>query len=207
MYKGRFVFTQLCDFSPKTHFDCLVDKYVKSFTCWNYLLFLLFGQLSNRESLRDLTTILSVHREKFHHLGFEENITRSNLSKANEMRSVDIFHDFSMRIIDVACKKRANIPDFIIKNKAYAFDSSTITFCIKTFWWAKVLNGKGGVKLHTLYDIKAQIPTFNIITDQLVGDSCMMDKIPYEPDSFYIFDKAYVSTLQLYKIHLVGSFL
>lgn len=132
-------------------------------------LVLLFGQLSNRESLRDLTTTLSVHREKFHHLGFGKMLLAVTYLKQNEIRSVDSFHDFSMRIIDIACKKRANVSDFFIKNKVYALTPSTITFCIKTFWWAKTLNGKGGVKLHTLYDIKAQIPTFNIITDQLVG--------------------------------------
>lgn len=211
MYKGKFIFTQLCDFLPKRAFDCLVDKYegnkyVKSFTCWNHLLVLIFGQLSNRESLRDLITTLSAHKEKFHHLGFGKSVTRSNLSKANEIRSVEIFEDFSIRTIELARSKRANLSNFLIDNKVYAFDSSTITFCIKTFWWSKAHNGKAGVKLHTLYDIKAQIPSFNIITDHLVSDCTIMDEIPYESGAFYVFDKAYVSTPQLYNIHLIGSF-
>lgn len=211
MYKGKYIFAQLCDFLPKRVFDCLVDKYegnkyVKSFTCWNHLLVLIFGQLSNRESLRDLITTLSAHKEKFHHLGFGKSVTRSNLSKANEIRSVEIFEDFSHRIIELARSKRADLSDFFIENNVYAFDSSTITFCMKTFWWAKTRRGKAGVKLHTLYDIKAQMPSFNIITDQLVSDCTMMDEIPYESGSFYIFDKAYVSTPQLYNIHLIGSY-
>jgi hypothetical protein len=211
MHKGQLVFTQLCSFLPKRAFDCLVEKYegnkyVKSFTCWNHLLVLIFGQLSHRESLRDLIVTLCVHKNKFHHLGIGKSITRSNLSKANEIRSVRIFEQFSMRIIEIARSKRANISDFFIKNKIYAFDSSIITFCIKTFWWSNPHQGTGGIKLHTLYDVKANIPSFNLITDHLISDSSMMDAISYEADSFYIFDKAYVSTPQLYKIHLIDAF-
>lgn len=211
MNRGQFIFTQLCHFLPKRAFDYLVDiyegnKYVKSFTCWNHLLVLIFGQLSERESLRDLVSTLHVHKEKFHHLGFGKSVTRSNLSKANEVRSFQIFEEFSIRMIEIARNKKTDLSDFSIDNEIYAFDSSTITFCVKTFWWSRIYEGKGGIKLHTLYDVKKQLPIFNLVTDHLVSDSTVMDRIPYEPNAFYVFDKAYVSTPQLYNIHLIHSF-
>lgn len=211
MHNGHYVFTQLCSFLPKRVFDCLVDKYqgnkyVKSFTCWNHLLVLIFGQLSNRESLRDLIGILDAHKKKFYHLGFGKSVTRSNLSKANEVRSIDIFEKFSLKLIDSIKSINSQIVDLETDSKIYAFDSSIITLCINTFWWAKQRKGTGGIKLHTLYDIKNQIPTFNVITDQLTSDCTLMDIIPYEPNAFYLFDKAYVSTPQLYAINLIDAF-
>jgi transposase len=211
MYQGKHVFTQLCEYLPKDAFDYLVDKYegnkyVKSFTCWNHLRVLLFGQLTYRESLRDLVVTLNAHSEKFHHLGFGKSVTRSNLSKANEIRSVKIFELFAQKMIDQARRKKADVSDFFLKNDLYAFDSSTITFCLKKFWWSTDLHGKAGIKLHTLYDVRRHIPVLNIITNQLVSDSTMMDYIPYVTDSFYVFDKAYVSTPQLYTIHTLRAF-
>lgn len=210
MHQGRFIFSQLIKRLPKRAFDCLVNKYegnkyVKSFTCWNHLLVLIIGQLSNRESLRDLIVSLNVHREKFHHLGLGESVTRSNLSKANEMRDVRIFKEFSERMISVAQEKEADLSAFFSDNDIYAFDSSTITFCTSAFWWSKPVKNKGGVKLHTLYDIRREIPTFNVITDHSVSDSTAMDEIPYQSGAFYIFDKAYVSTPQLHNIHIIQA--
>jgi hypothetical protein len=211
MQNGHYVFTQLCSFLPKRVFDCLVDKYegnkyVKSFTCWNHLLVLIFGQLSNRESLRDLIGILDAHKKKFHHLGFGKSVTRSNLSKANEVRSVDIFEKFSLRLVDYIKVNNSPLVDLETDSNVYAFDASIITLCINTFWWAKQRKGTGGIKLHTLYDIKNQIPTFNVITDQLTSDCTLMNIIPYQPNAFYLFDKAYVSTPQLYAINLIDTF-
>ena len=118
MHQGKFVFTQLCEFLPKRAFDCLVEKYegnkyVKSFTCWNHLRVLIFGQLTNRESLRDLVTTLNAHKEKFHHLGFGKSVTRSNLSKANEVRSVEIFEQYAHKVIEIARQKKAEVSDFL----------------------------------------------------------------------------------------------
>lgn len=214
MYQGKYVFTQLCEFLPKNSFDHLVDKYegnkyVKSFTCWNHLRVLIFGQLTHRESLRDLVATLNAHKEKFHHLGFGKSVTRSNLSKANEFRSVAIFEEFTQKVIAIARQKKAEVSDFFIENDLYAFDSSTITFCLKPFWWARPYknnNEKGGLKLHTLYDVKRQIPVLNMITDYLVSDSTMMGHISYCPNAFYVFDKAYVSTPQLYDINAFNAF-
>lgn len=211
MHKGQFVFTQLCRFLPKRAFDCIVEKYegnkyVKSFTCWNHLLVMMFGQLSNRESLRDLVSTLNAHRSKFYHLGFGESVSRSNLSKANELREVRIFADLADLMISTARTKRAGEHDFFLDGNVYAFDSSTISLCLSSFWWSKLHHNKGGVKLHTLLDVKTDIPAFNIITNACMHDSKVMDKIPYEPDAYYIFDRAYMDTEQLYAIHQKESF-
>ena len=207
MNQGRYIFSQLCDFLPVDFFKWLVkkyegNKYVKSFTCWNHLLVLMFGQLSNRESLRDLVMTLAPHKRSFHHLGFGKSVTRSNLSKANEVRDVRIFKEFANRMIALAREKRAGVRDFFLANKVYAFDSTTISLCLSVFWWTRLHHGRGGVKMHTLYDVRTDIPSFVIITDANVHDSKVMDRIPYEKDSFYVFDRAYMATKQLFLIEL-----
>ena len=211
MNQGRYIFSQVCEFLPKRVFDRLVDKfegnkYVKSFTCWNLLLVLIFGQLSNRDGLRDLIVTLAPFRSAFHHLGFGKSVTRSNLSKANEIREVRIFQEFADRMVAIARKKRDGIKDFFISNNVYAFDSSTISLCLSVYWWTKLHHGKGGVKLHELYDVKTDIPAFSIVTDASLHDSKVMDQIPYEKYSFYIFDRAYMVTEMLYHIHKAGAF-
>ena len=142
----------------------------------------------------------------FHHLGFGKSVTRSNLSKANEIREVRIFQEFADRMVAIARKKRDGIKDFFISNNVYAFDSSTISLCLSVYWWTKLHHGKGGVKLHELYDVKTDIPAFSIITDASLHDSKVMNQIPYEKDSFYIFDRAYMVTEMLYHIHKTEAF-
>lgn len=211
MNQGRYIFSQLCDFLPVDFFKWLVkkyegNKYVKSFTCWNHLLILLFGQLSNREGLRDLVVTLAPHKRAFHHLGFGKSVTRSNLSKANEVRDVRIFREFANRMIAIAREKRAGVKDFFLSNKVYAFDSTTISLCLSVFWWTRLHHGRGGVKMHTLYDVTTDIPSFVIITDASVHDSKVMDQIPYESDSFYIFDRAYMATEHLFQIEMSEAY-
>ena len=211
MNQGRYIFSQLCDFLPVDHFKWLVkkyegNKYVKSFSCWNHLLVLIFGQLSNRDGLRDLIVTLAPFKSAFHHLGFGKSVTRSNLGKANEVREVRIFQEFADRMVAIARKKRDGIKDFFISNKVYAFDSSTISLCLSVYWWTKLHHGKGGVKLHELYDVKTDVPAFSIVTDASLHDSKVMNLIPYEKDSFYIFDRAYMVTEMLYLIHKAKAF-
>lgn len=211
MNQGRYIFSQLCDFLPVDFFKWLVkkyegNKYVKSFTCWNHLLVLMFGQLSNREGLRDLVVTLAPHKRAFHHLGFGKSVTRSNLSKANEVRDVRIFREFANRMIAIAREKRAGVKDFFLSNKVYAFDSTTISLCLSVFWWTRLHHGRGGVKMHTLYDVTTDIPSFVIITDASVHDSKVMDQIPYESDSFYIFDRAYMATEHLFQIEMSEAY-
>lgn len=183
MYQDKFVFAQIVSFLNRNKFNRLVskyggDKYVKHFTCWNQLLTLMFGQLCNRESLRDLIVALDAHREKCYHLGVGKNVTRSNLSKANENRDYRIFEEFAMFLIDEARSKRAcNI--FNLDGHVYAFDSTTIDLCLKLFDWARFRNHKGGIKVHTLYDVETLVPAFIRVTEAKVNDVNAMDVIPY----------------------------
>jgi len=210
MNQGKYVFSQITEFLPKRVFDNIVthysgDKYVRHFSCWNQMLCMIFGQLTNRESLRDLIVAIEAHSRKTYHLGFGKSVTRSNLSKANEKRNSKVFEEFAYYLIDVARNKRKN-DNFEIKGKVYAFDSSTIDLCLNVFWWAKFRKAKGGIKLHTLYDITTQIPAFIYITAATVNDVNAMDYIPYENNAYYIFDRGYVDYSRLYKITLHSAY-
>ena len=205
MNQGKYVFSQLTEFLPQRVFDGLVekyqgDKYVRHFSCWNQLLCMLFGQLTSRDSLRDLIITLEAHSKKSYHLGLGKSITRSNLAKANENRNSKIFEEFAYHLIGIARNKRAN-EDFEIKGKLYAFDSSTIDLCLSVFWWAKFRKAKGGIKIHTLFDITTQIPAFIHITSASVNDVNAMDHIPYEEGAYYVFDRGYVDFSRLYVIN------
>ena len=166
----------------------------------------MFGQLSNRESLRDLIVAFEAHRGKQYHLGLGRNpIAKATLAYANQTRDYRIFEDFAFFMMKEACEKRAtNILD--IPGKKYAFDSTTIPLCLATFPWAKFRKKKGGVKAHVLYDIEAQVPAFYTVTTASKHDSTAMSSIHYEPNAYYIFDRAYDSFKELYKIHLKDSF-
>jgi len=210
MHKGKYVFAQMTEFIPQRVFDGIVvkylgNKYVRHFTCWNQLLCMIFGQLTNRDSLRDLIVAIEAHSRKTYHLGFGKSVTRSNFAKANENRSSKIFEEFAYYLIGIARGKRSN-DSFEIKGKVYAFDSSTIDLCLNVFWWAKFRKAKGGVKLHTLYDITTQIPAFIHITTASVNDMNAMDVIPYECEAYYVFDRGYVDFTRLYKITKHSAF-
>lgn len=210
MNNGKYVFAQVTEFLPKRVFDCIVarfqgDKYVRHFSCWNQMLCMIFGQLTNRDSLRDLIVAIEAHSQKTYHLGFGKSVTRSNLAKANENRDCKIFEQFAYHLIDLARKKLAN-DDFEIAGKVYAFDSTTIDLCLSVFWWASFRKTKGGIKLHTLYDITTQIPTFIHITPASVHDVNAMDVIPYEIGAYYIFDRGYVDFERLYRIATLSAF-
>lgn len=211
MFQDKYVFAQLTAFQNRTQFNNYVRKYdgnryVKHFTCWNQLLAMKFGQLSNRESLRDLIVALEAHRAKQYHLGLGRNtIVKATLAYANQTRDYWIFEDFAFYMKKEACEKReTNILN--IPGKKYAFDSTTIPLCLATFPWAKFRSKKGGVKAHVLYDIEAQVPAFYTVTTASKHDSTAMSSIPYEPNSYYIFDRDYDTFKELYKIHLTGSY-
>jgi hypothetical protein len=206
MNSGKYVFAQLVEFLPQRVFDTIVfryrgDKHVRHFSCWNQMLCMLFGQLTRRDSLRDLIVVLEAHSRKSYHLGLGKSVTRSNLSKSNERRNYRIFEDFAYHLITIARKKRTN-KDFEIKGKVYAFDSSTIDLCLSVFWWATFRKKKAGIKLHTLYDITTQIPAFIHITEATVNDVNVMDVIPYEAEAYYVFDRGYIDYARLYRITL-----
>lgn len=210
MNQGKYVFSQLVEFLPKRIFDSIVmkyqgDKYIKSFSCWNQLLIMVYGQLSGCDSLRELVCIITAHAPKSYHLGFGKSvITRSNLSKANANRNSKIFEEFAYKMISVAQEKRIT-KEFEIRGRFYAFDSTTIDLCLNLFWWASFRKAKAGIKVHTLYDVVTQIPTFLHITEAKVNDMNAMDEIPYEPNAYYIFDRGYFDLARLFTINLIGS--
>jgi len=209
MFQDKYVFAQLTSFLNRSKFNRIVarydgDKYVKHFTCWNQLLILMFGQLSNRESLRDLVIALQAHHSKCYHLGMGKNVSRSSLARANQDRSYLIFEEYAYYLISQAREKRAT-GIFNLEGNVYAFDSTTIDLCLSVFWWAKFRKRKGGIKVHTLYDLETQIPTFFHITEAAVHDSKAMKEIPYESDSYYMFDRAYNNFKTLYKIHQIEA--
>lgn len=210
MNKDKYVFAQIIGFLDNFKFLRIVKKYdgnryVKHFTCWNQLLTLMFGQLCNRESLRDLIVVLNTHKEKCYHLGVGKNVTRSNLAKANENRDYRIFEDFAFHMINEARKKRVS-EIFKLNGNVYAFDLTTIDLCLNLFPWAKFRKHKGGIKVHTLYDVETQVPAFIHITEAKVNDVKAMDTIPYESGSYYVFDRAYNDYKRLFKIHMNDSY-
>jgi hypothetical protein len=210
MNKDKYVFAQMVGFLDNFKFLRIVKKYdgnhyVKHFTCWNQLLSLMFGQLCNRESLRDLIVALNAHQEKCYHLGVGKHVTRSNLAKANENRDYRIFEDFAFYMMGEARNKRVN-DIFQLNGNVYAFDSTTIDLCLKLFPWAKFRKYKGGIKVHTLYDVETQVPAFIHITEAKVNDVKAMDSISYESGSYYVFDRAYNDYKRLFKIHMKDSF-
>ena len=211
MNKSKYVFAQLIEFLDSDKFRHLVDKYdgnryVKHFTCWNQLLALMFGQLSNRESLRDLIVALEAHQSKRYHLGLgREPIAKTTFATANQNRDYRIFEEFAFYMMDLARSKRA-MDIFKLKGKVYAFDSTTIPLCLSVFWWAKFRKKKGGVKAHVLYDLESQVPAYFHIATASVHDSKAIKEIPYESGSYYVFDRGYNAFKELYHIHQHESF-
>lgn len=212
MNQGKYIFAQLTDFLPRRVFDRIVEKhqgnkYVRHFTCWNQMLCMVFGQLTSRDSMRDLMLSLEAHGSKYYHLGLGSTITRRNLGKANERRSYKIFEEFAYVLIEEARKScYRNDFEISVDGNIYALDSTTIDLCLSVFWWAEFRKHKGGIKLHTLYDVKTSIPSFLHITTASVHDVNILDIIPYETGSFYIVDKGYIDFKRLYRLHLKGSF-
>jgi len=212
MNQGKYIFAQLTDFLPRRVFDRIVkkhngNKYIRTFTCWNQMLCMVFGQLTSRDSMRDLMLSIEAHQPKYYHLGFGQTVTRRNLGKANEKRNYKIFEEFAYVLIEQA-RKSSYKSDFEIEvdGNVYALDSTTIDLCLSVFWWAEFRKHKGGIKLHTLFDVKTSIPSFLYISNASVHDVNILDLIPYEMGSFYVVDKGYIDFSRLHKIHTQGSF-
>ena len=206
MNQGKYVFAQITEFLPRRVFDGIVEKYngnkhVRTFTCWNQILCMVFGQLTTRDSLRDLIVALDAHKAKSYHLGLGLNVTRPTLARANINRSYKVYEDFACHLIDYA-RRVCSCDDFEVKvdGNIYAFDSTIIDLCLSVFWWAEFRKAKGGIKMHTLYDVKTKIPSFIYITPANVSDVNAMDHIPYESGSYYIFDRGYNDFERLYRI-------
>ena len=213
MNSGKFVFSQIGSFLSPNDFNKYVDQYkgnykVLHFTCWHQLMCMMFGQLSNCDSLTDLVVGLTAQRNKWYHLGMGTGLSKSNLAYANENRDWRIFADFANTLIaeaKILCRDNSDVLP-TIKGNVYAIDSSTVDLCLNIFWWAKFRKEKGAVKLHTQFDVKANVPTFIDITNGLTHDVHFLDKIVYESGAFYIADKAYIDFERLYVIHQAEAF-
>ena len=156
----KYVFAQLVSFLDRSKFNRIVkkydgDKYVKSFTCWNQLLVMMFAQLTKQDSLRTTSLTIESLGTMCYHLGFGKGVTRSNLSKANQERDYHIFEEFAYFVVNEAREKRVT-DIFNLDGNVYAFDSTTVDLCLSVFWWAAFRKHKGGIKIHTLYDIETQ---------------------------------------------------
>lgn len=217
MNDGKLVFAQLVAYLPEPKFRRLVSKYrgnarIRTFSCWDQLLCMLFAQLTYRESLRDIETCLRALSTKLYHMGIRGTVSRTNLARANEARDYRIYEEFALHLIKSARKLYANDSfDCELKNTAYVFDSTTIDLCLSLFPWAHFMEGNGGktkgaIKLHTLLDLRGNIPTFIHISDGKMYDSCALDYLQIEPLAFYIMDRGYHDFRRLYKIEEARAF-
>ena len=195
------------DFIPSFQFRQCVDRYngnykVIAFTCLDHFLCMAFAQLTYRESLRDIEACLRVAKPKLYHMGIRSNVSRNTLAHANENRDWRIYADFAQVLIKIARELYAN-EDFglELKNAVYAFDSTTIDLCLSVFPWAKFRKNKAAVKLHTLLDLRGNIPVVISITNGNIHDVNALDDLVFELGAIYIFDKAYIDFARLYRMH------
>jgi len=212
MNSGRSVFSQLMDFLPKYDFIRCVDRYhgnhrVRSFSCLDQYSCMAFAQLTYRESLRDIECCLRAMREKLYHMGIRGKISRSTLADANEKRDWRIYCDFAQVLIHVARRLYAD-DDFglELKETVYALDASTIDLCLSLFPWARFRRTKGAIKLHTLLDLRGNIPTFLAITDGKVHDVNILDELIPELGAIYVMDRGYLDFSRLYAINQCPAF-
>jgi hypothetical protein len=213
MNNGRYLFAQVASFLPANDFIRCVKKYngnykIHHFTCWHQLMCMLFGQLSNRDSLSDLVMCLTTQRDKWYHLGMGTGLSKSNLAYANEHRDWRIFAEYAYILIAEArtiCTPNEDF-DLKIEGNVYAVDSTTVDLCLSVFWWAKFRKNKAAVKIHTQFDVKTDIPSFIYITDGSVHDVNFMDIIDYETGAYYVLDKGYIDFARLYLIHQSNAY-
>ena len=212
MNAGRTVFAQVMDFLPKRRFQMLVQRYqgeykVKHFSCLDQFLCMAFAQLTYRESLRDIEACLSAQPAKLYHLGIRSRVRRSTLADANETRDWRIFADLAQVLIQTARDLYAGSDLGVdLEQTVYALDSTTIDLCLALFPWAKFRRHKGGIKLHTLLDLRGSIPSFILISPAKMHDVRVLDVLLFEPGAFYIFDRGYIDFIRLYQIHQSGAF-
>ena len=213
MYAGKLVFAQLMDHLPLQTFRRCIARYPSRyptlrFSHFDQFLAMAFGQLANRESLREVVTCLQAHGNKLYHIGFRGRVTRSTLADANGERDWRIYRDFALSLIAQARKLYANEPFGVeLKNTVYALDTTTIDLSLSLFPWARFQRTKAAVRLHTLLDLRGNIPSFVHISDGKLHEINVLDQIAFEPGSFYIMDRGFLSDfVRLYAVHLAQAF-
>jgi hypothetical protein len=207
MHSGKILFAQLMDFIPTYEFLKCVGRYngnhkVKSFSCWDQYLCMAFAQLTYRESLRDIEACLRATHVKLYHMGIRGKVSRNTLAHANEIRDYRIYEDFTKILIGMARELYANDPFGVeLEETVYALDSTTIDLCLSLFPWAEFRKRKGAIKMHTLLDLRGNIPSMVLVTPGRIHDVNILDKLSVEPGAIYILDKAYIDFARLYGIH------
>lgn len=212
MHSGQLVFSQLMDFLPRHEFNTCVRRYrghhrQRGFSCRDQFLALAFAQLTFRESLRDIETCLRALGPKLYHAGFRGSISRSTLADANRVHDWRIYADFAQVLIRHARQLYADESLAVeLKETVYALDSTTIDLCLSLFPWARFRRKKGAVKLHTLLDLRGNIPCFIHISHGKMHDVNALDYLPIEPGAFYVMDRGYVDFQRLYRFTQGSAF-
>jgi hypothetical protein len=212
MHSGKLVFAQLMEFLPRHDFEACVRRYggdrrQRGFSCRDQFLCLAFGQLTFRESLRDIETCLRAVADKLYHAGFRGRVSRSTLADANAAHDWRICADFAQVLIARARQLyAADGFGVTLEQTTYALDSTTIDLCLSLFPWARFRRRKGAVKLHTLLDLRGNIPCFIRVTHGKTHDVTVLDHLPLEPGAFYVMDRGYVDFARLYRFTQHAAF-
>lgn len=218
MAQVAYIFNQLCSLLPRDHFEYLVKKhegnsYMKTYSCWNHFLVMLWAQLTGRESLRDIESSLRAHKDKLYRLGMGKNTSRNNLSHANATREVSIYRDFAQKVMNITLsqvgteeKELFTLSDGFNLSGLFAVDSSTVYLDLTKFNWSVPQRGRGGIKLHTLYDILREVPVLCLITGHEERDQTFMENYPYRKGGMYVFDKAYIKTASMKEIDSISAY-
>ena len=212
MYSGPLVFTQVMDFMPLKTFQRCVARYqgnfsVKHFSCLDQFRIMAFAQLTYRESLRDIEVCLRAQNNKLYHMGIRSKVSRSTLAEANEMRDWRIYADFAHHLIAIARKLYQKEPLAVeLQNTVYALDATTIDLCLSLFPWARFRAAKGAVRLHTLLDLRGNIPSFIHISDGKLHEVNALDLISLEAGAFYIMDRGYTDFSRLHAVTQASAF-
>jgi uncharacterized protein DUF4372/DDE family transposase len=212
MNQGKLVFAQITQHLPLTTFRRCVARYngehkIKSFSCLDQYLCMAFAQLTFRESLRDIEACLRAQLGKLYHMGIRARVSRSTLADANEVRDWRIYAEFAQRLIGIARRLYIDEPFGVeLRETVYALDSTTIDLCLSVFAWAPFRSTKAAIKLHTLLDLRGNIPSFIHISHGKWHDVNVLDYLLPEPGAFYVMDRGYLDFTRLYRFHEAGSF-
>ena len=212
MNQGKLVFAQVMEHMPLTTFRRCVTRYqgehkVKTFSCLDQFLCMAFAQLTYRESLRDIEACLRAQRSKLYHLGIRSVMARNTLANANTVRDWRIYADVAQSLIGIARRLYIDEPFGVdLKETVYALDTTTIDLCLSVFPWAPFRTAKAAIKLHTLLDLRGNIPTFIHISDGKMHEVNVLDQLLPEPGAFYIIDRGFIDFERLYRFHEAGSF-
>lgn len=212
MNTGKLIFSQVIDHLPIHTFHRCVQRYrghykVQSFSCLDQHLCMVFAQLTYRESLRDIEACLRARQNKLYHMGVRGRVSRATLADANEKRDWRIHADFAQALIAIA--RRLYVDDAFgadLNDTVYALDATTIDLCLTLFPWAPFQRSKAAVKLHTLLDLRGNIPAFIHITDARWRDSWVLDELTPEPGAFYVMDRGYIDFARLHRLSLSAAF-